>query len=433
MIITLQNGLNFELNSANFTAKVISSPKSKGNVYIPKYIEFESQKYPITNIGQRSFKNNFNITTVIFSKDSELLTIDKESFYNSSLESICIPSKVYQIGESSFYHCTKLIHFEIPNDSSLKIICKLAFSYSAIESISIPSKVEKIQNGWCRHADKLKKILISPSNKHFCYFVQKVIIEKTKTYYDYLIFARHDIKSIIIPSFIKKIGSDSFSFCKDLENVYFTDDSQLVSIECNAFYCSSLRNIVIPMHVFEIGGNAFYSCEKLKKVEFSTNCELRFLGRETFSFSSIECIKIPNKIREIGKKCFFGCSKLKKVLFEENSQLKTIEKDAFYNSSLEYIEIPRNVEKIEEYAFSDCKFLTRIEFLSDELKIDCFSFNKCKSLILASFPNLRELSISINAFRLIPENLSLFVRSSAMIHQEATQCLFQFEFDSQSD
>lgn len=72
------------------------------------------------------------------SKDSELEIIDKSAFYDSSIESICIPPHFKTIGKNAFASCEKLLNFMIPSNFELKIIDKKMLS---IFQIFIPSKV----------------------------------------------------------------------------------------------------------------------------------------------------------------------------------------------------------------------------------------------------------------------------------------------------
>mgnify|MGYP001125455193 CR=1 FL=1 len=73
--------------------------------------------------------------------------------------------------------------------------------------------------------------------------------ENDSNEFDAIIFARRDINNIVIPSFIRYIGKNSFSDCSDLQKIEFTVDSKLLSIEKSAFSFSFLRDISIPESV----------------------------------------------------------------------------------------------------------------------------------------------------------------------------------------
>lgn len=437
MIHTNENKINYELNRTEHTAKVTHSPEASGNVFIPKFIKYDLHNYLITSIGKNAFKNNHKIITVEFPKDSELLIIESNSFYCSSIEKISIPDQLTQIGEYSFSYCNKLKQVIIDENSKLRSIGKMAFSYSSLESITIPSNAEELSDKWCFHVYKLTNITISPLNDYFIYFNNNMILKKSNSAisnsYDNLIFARRNIITVFIPSFIKKIGSDSFSFCTDLEKITFTKNSCLQSIEGFSFYGSSIREITIPIHVISIGGSAFYSCKKMTKIKFIKNSELKNFGVETFSFSSIEKIRIPPHVKKIESGCFSQCFELKKIKFDKNSELDLIEKNAFKNSALISISFPVHLKKIEEYALSNCVNLCSVEFLSDDVYIESFCFNKCESLKIVAFPNSKKITMNFSAIRSVSSDFVLLIQSMASVQEKSCHCLFQLDFESQSD
>lgn len=63
------------------------------HVFIPRSVNFCSQDYIITKIAEESFVANLNIKSINFSEDSELLSIGKNAFSYSNLETLFIPSK----------------------------------------------------------------------------------------------------------------------------------------------------------------------------------------------------------------------------------------------------------------------------------------------------------------------------------------------------
>lgn len=79
-----------------------------------------------------------------FSDESELQSIEKYAFSNTSIEKIKIPKKVVRISKDAFFLCLKLKHVEFTKDSSLRIIEEEAFFKSSLEEISIPLHVTKI-------------------------------------------------------------------------------------------------------------------------------------------------------------------------------------------------------------------------------------------------------------------------------------------------
>lgn len=384
MIITDKHGLTFELNNTNFTAKVINSSNAQGSVFIPRSIIHQSKEYVITKIGIGSFKCNLNITTVNFSDNSELNSIDKCAFYNSTIEKIKIPRHVSFIGEHAFFLCYKLKEILFEEDSELKSIEKDVFSRSSIERISITSSIEKLGEGWCCGTPKLTTVLISENNRHFQYAdkEKKMVVCKSnesENDFDVLAFVSRDVKSVIVPSNIRKINSFAFDECKYLKSINFSDDSELKSIDKYAFYLSTVESIHIPKNVEELKDGWCCCLPKLINVSISS-LNTRFILNGTnmifgksneknidfdvlvFAFRNIKSAIIPSNIKKISSFAFDECDNLKTIEFEENSELDSIGEGAFSCSSLEKIMIPSHVKCIKEETFSECKHLKSIEF-----------------------------------------------------------------------
>lgn len=410
-------GLSFEINKSDFTAKVASSPQAKGSIQIPRFINFNSQNYLVTCIGKSSFKSNSNIESISFSEDSQLLTIDEEAFDESSLNSLFIPSSVQELKES-----------------------------------------------WCKRTKHLINISISPQNALFSYVGSNFIVtisDKLTQNYDTIVFARRDIETVIIPSNIKRIASDSFSYCQSLKSVKFSLNSEITSIGKSAFSYSSIESLSIPLKVINIEESAFSYCKCLKTVDFPNNIKLNSIDQSLFSSTAIQSITIPSSVTEIGKFAFYGCNSLKRVDFQENSKLFFIDKSAFADSSLEHISIPStlneigecvfyccNIKKIEfpldsdleiigssafsftvikaihlpsklkelnESAFDNCQNLVAAEFTSESLSIGELCFNECENLIMVSFPNSTEINVNESSFSDVSPDFTLYIKNLAQV------------------
>lgn len=185
MIQTTQFGLFFELNEKDQTASIIKPLNPTGTLYasgsitIPRSITHNFKDYIIVSINSNAFKNDKNITSIEFSEDSELLTIDQDSFLKSS-----------------------------------------------IEVISFPLSLRELKEGWCSYTKKLKNVKISPQNKNFLAsenddFIFGKINHSKSAEFDILLFARRDIEHVIIPSFIKCIGAHAFSECTQIKSFEF--------------------------------------------------------------------------------------------------------------------------------------------------------------------------------------------------------------------
>lgn len=451
MNLIQQRGLSFELNNNDYTASVVSSKYSSGDILIPKTITHESHEYKITSIKKCSFKNNGIIRSISFPEDSELLSIEEDAFANSSLD-----------------------------------------------NLTIPSKVKELKEGWCNDTPNLYHIFLSKNNKNFKYLAEsdnEIIICKSNQKsdknqksdnsdensenddeFDSIVFACRNIEVAVIPSSIKYINSYSFSKCNKLDRIEFSSDSKLTKISKETFSYSSINSISIPKSVKIIETNAFSWCINLKTVIFSNDSELEKIEEKSFFDSMVETVTIPSKfadlnegwcgntsqlvhvtiskenknvkflddekkiivgksdknnqnfdvilfasrdinevfipssIKKIGKFAFSWCKDLKTVTFDKDSKLESIGESAFSDSSIFDILIPKSVTKIESNTFWWCRNLIEVNFSDDSelqsIEENSFTFSTIKKLSIPSkvkelkngwcnlTPNLSHLNIS---------------------------------------
>lgn len=287
------------------------------------------------------------------------------AFERSSLEMITIPSHVTQINISAFADCKSLRSVEYSPNSELRSINECLFEGSSIENIVIPPSVEILDKFWYNGLNENFSISISPENHNFSWFNEKILLGKTNPSnddFDVIVFVKRNIRSIEIPSFIKKIGSCAFESCKHLTRINipmniteigdyafsgctslreceFAQNSELQIIGKNAFTETILNRIFIPQHVVKIDSFAFYRCKKLQSFQFHQNCELRIIGKSAFMCSSIPSIRIPSTVTQIMDNAFSDCG-LKTIVFPEDSQLETIGKDIFYSHIIRNATVP---------------------------------------------------------------------------------------------
>lgn len=135
-------------------------------------------------------------------------------------------------------------------------------------------------------------------------------------FYDELYFVRRDIKDVKIPSYIKTIKSHSFHGCKQLKSVTFSEDSELFSIENDAFSLSSIEYLSIPASVVELKDcwcsktlqlntvsvspeNKNFLCIDDKMIVGKNDEKKKFYDDLVFVRRDIETIQIPSFIKEI--------------------------------------------------------------------------------------------------------------------------------------
>lgn len=132
-------------------------------------------------------------------------SIEKYTFSGSQIEYVLIPSKVRSIGERSFSNCNKLKSIEIMEDSELQSISEFAFFGSKIENLYIPSKIEELKEGWCAGLSKLIYLSVSTKNENYKYVENQFLVGKSGKEFNFLVFARRDIKNALIQYISNKL------------------------------------------------------------------------------------------------------------------------------------------------------------------------------------------------------------------------------------
>lgn len=302
MKVKLKNGIRLSINKCKNTASIINSPSVSGTIIIPEYYEQDGIRYNIVSIEKNSFENvhidylkfheNSHITTFkqssfsfahikkiqipvnlkklkfgwcqflydveeieippenknfkyydhkyLLGKSSEKSdTFDVLYFARSDIQNAIIPSEVQILSNQSFYSHKQLKSIVFTEDSQLKNIKRAIFYEAPIEKLVLPSSVEEIEENCFDCVRSLINIEVSPKNKIFSVFKNKILLRKSDPIssenFDVITFAARDIKEVEIPSNIKYISRYSFDRCESLKSIKFEENSQLELIGSNSF------------------------------------------------------------------------------------------------------------------------------------------------------------------------------------------------------
>ena len=176
------------------------------------------------------------------------------------------------------------------------------------------------------------------------------------------------VKSVTLPSTLKKIGNSAFLNCTELEEINLPTGLEYID-NCAFTNCHNLKEIYIPKTVEYISPNAFALCN-LEKIEIS---------KDNPRYSDCGCNVIYDKETDtLIKAC--NTSKIPE-------KTKIINAYAFARTNIEEIILPQTTEIIDEAAFALCNNLENIE-LNEGLKIiKEFAFNLCIKLNKITLPS----------------------------------------------
>lgn len=213
-----------------------------------------------------------SVDGILFDKDSTRLIKYPENRDGNSYE---VPNTVKTIDANAFISCKNLQTIVIAD--SVEKIGDSAFDGSKLKTINLGGGITNISNKPFYGAWNLTNINVITENDKY-ESENGILFNKGKTilikYPPAIIngevyeipntvveigpqsFYRSQIKNVIIPSSVKKIGSESFFACYNLEEVNLPEG--LERIEWRALYgCHKIKTIVVPSSVTFIVGEAF--------------------------------------------------------------------------------------------------------------------------------------------------------------------------------
>ena len=154
-------------------------------------------------------------------------------------------------------------------------------------------------------------------------------------------FAYSGLEKITIPAAAASLGTGIFANCRDLREVEFESDSEMLTIRESMFLgCRKLNNInTNDRMVREICSRAFYECDSLAVLSISD--------------------ELFKKCTKIGDSAFYGCDSYIALTWSNN--LTEIGNSAFANCpNIKRAFIPKSVTKVGGGAFSGCSGLKEI-------------------------------------------------------------------------
>ena len=135
---------------------------------------------------------------------------------------------------------------------------------SSLESIEIPNSVTSIGYAAFEYCSRLKKVYITDLSA-WCRITFNFYLANPLSYGGALYLNGKEVKDLVIPDDVTKIGKRAFSGCSSLSSV--TIPNSVTSIGNSAFDgCSSLTSVTIGNSVKSIGNSAFWNCNSLKKI-----------------------------------------------------------------------------------------------------------------------------------------------------------------------
>ncbi|MBQ3432286.1 MAG: leucine-rich repeat protein, partial [Clostridia bacterium] len=296
------------------------------NQEIPAYAFYQSNlesiiiPETITSIGDYAFVDCKYLNSVSIANSVKY--IGESAFYRcESLQNINFPNSLTIIGESAFYRCELLQSINFSN--SLTTIGGGAFkSCKSLKSIKLPASVEYIGSEAFMDCSSIVSAGPIGSGCDFEFAWTKILPPSA---FDGL----KNLKSVIFPEGLERIGDDAFSCCEGLGKLEVPET--VVYIGNFAFYgCIGLSKVILKSTNPYLGGWLFTGCSQLKSAgPIGSGCDIEF-GWKLISLSNSHV--------------FAGMDSLKTLIIPEgtvdidNQLIRDCNPDSLYlPNSLQYI------------------------------------------------------------------------------------------------
>ena len=218
-------------------------------------------------------------------------------------------------------------------------------------------------------------------NKVFGYTRSEVIeIPDSVTSIGESAFYGSDVVSVTIPKGVKKIKTETFSYCKKLEEVKLHNEIEVIGVKAFS-HCTALRTINIPTSISYIDTWTFNKCTSLTSITIPSNIKALYYGafQDCTSLSQINIenhkVNLLNGGREFDNTAWYnnqpdGVVYLDNALYGYKGDMPTNTK----------IEVREGTTYIVNYAFEECKNLVEITIPNTVTRINGYAFYKCKGL-----------------------------------------------------
>ncbi len=390
----------------------------------------------LETIGKSAFSYNRGLTTLEFPKS--LKSIAKGSFSNCSLlKTISIYSDVL-MGENAFSGCgdlTSVFNYASQPNS----IKKNAFDVSTYNNATlfVPVGCDSVfQNltGWNSFniaetgsnclvdgifymlTSSTAKVVASPDNRKWYsgdIVIPEKILHNGKIYKVNLIgdsaFSNsEDLRTVIIPATVAKVGKMAFANCENLSAICCQKSSGATS--CDATSMNGVPHCIL--YVPEGYAGPYKSKGwKLSNIDVMDGCTIDGM---------IFTLDVKSKIATVWKSIDLGDGIVEipqKIMPRKNEYtVRKISNNAFRDSELKKVVIPKTVSEIGENAFRNCTSLEKVVIESNQLSIADSALYGCRNLMAILCKTLMPPQVGPNTFN-SPETWVYVQREKVLAYQ----------------
>lgn len=200
-----------------------------------------------------------------------------------------------------------------------------------------------------------------------------------------------EVKTVILPNTIKRIGKHCFNECRTIEKFLINEGLELIDV--GAFsYCEKIEEIILPTTLKLVEDYAFRNCYNLKRITFKNpNTEIaddlytittsKNTPNDLGKFDGIIYSYIPSKVQEYAEK------------FNKKFEIYDyIKMDVFYNGIRPTSNDINFIKKDDIEVFATWSNLIVDKIENYDLKIDCINDEMVLNIHFDKFDNKIVLS-----------------------------------------
>ena len=396
-----------EMGSAAFAACPLFRGNEEGTVNLSSLSIIPQSAFGTEDVSKTSIVGNVKNTAIkhiVFS--NQLIEISFRAFnFCNAIENIELPEGLLTIGDYAFADCSSLTSVSLP--SNISGLNRNAFANTpflnnlpAENGVVYLATTALYYKGASKDFDlviregttEIGAFFLSSYNSSAAYYLKSVQLPSTlKRIGNWAFSGASKLTSIVLPEGLEEIGSYAFSYCTGIESLELP--STLRVIGDRAFQeMEKVTTIVLPESLESIGDYAFYGCPITGEVTIPRNVkqlgcfifdsnvwrinyqaeDAKHVTSEPYIYTifSPERVLIGANVRSLPEKTF-SSSLVKKVTFEERSDDAelVIGERCFAESSITTITLPKGKIEIGGGTFYRCRQLASFSTLGVVTKI----------------------------------------------------------------
>ena len=199
--------------------------------------------------------------------------LEGQVFSRSGIETIRIPSTLKEVKTATFFQCKMLKSVEF--SEGLEKIDEAAFQETAVENVVLPSTLRTVSQGTFALCKQLRSVVI---NEGLEVLGTDTYLNNGELYHG--IFDNSGLRSIKLPSTLKRIEYEAFRYCGDLTEIQLPDGLEVIGRQ--VFFKCGLQEIRLPRTLREIGEQALWSAS-LQTVWVDDGCAVDFKDWSKYS------------------------------------------------------------------------------------------------------------------------------------------------------